>query len=86
MYVTVASLGTGLTAQLLGTLTHPKPKKGACRMSNGVGRHLPKDSAAPKQAASKPAPAAKPNSPHACPTGSREKGKCHETTRNSYLW
>ena len=58
-------------AQLLGTLTNPKPKKGACRMSNGIGKHLPKDAAAPKQAATKPAPAAKPNSPHAGQTQGR---------------
>ena len=35
-------------AQLLGTLTNPKPKKGACRMSNGIGKHHAKTMLGPQ--------------------------------------
>jgi len=38
-------------AQLLGTLTNPK--KGACRMSNGIGKHHPKSEEASKSAEKK---------------------------------
>jgi hypothetical protein len=48
-------------AQLLGTLTNPK--KGACRMSNGIGKHHAKTEPASKPAVKTQAPAAKPTSP-----------------------
>ena len=50
-------------SQLLGTLTHPKPEKGACRMSNGIGKHHAKTEPASKTAVKTQAPAAKPTSP-----------------------
>jgi hypothetical protein len=50
-------------AQLLGTLTNPKPKKGACLMSNGIGKHHAKSGPASKPAAKEQAPAAKPTLP-----------------------
>jgi hypothetical protein len=56
-------------AQLLGTLTNPK--KGACRMSNGIGKHHAKNESAAKPVVKKQAPAAKPNSPRAEQTQSR---------------
>ena len=49
-------------SQLLGTLE--TPKKGACRMANGIGgKHHPKNDSASKPVEKKPVPAAKPNSP-----------------------
>lgn len=48
-------------AQLLGTLSNPK--KGACRMSNGIGKHDVKNEPASKLAVKTQAPAAKPSSP-----------------------
>ena len=56
-------------AQLLGTLTNPK--KGACRMSNGIGKHHAKNEAASKPVVKKQVPMAKPNSPRAEPTEGR---------------
>jgi hypothetical protein len=44
-------------AQLLGTLTNPK--KGACRMSNGIGKHHHKNEVAAKQVEKKPATVSK---------------------------
>ena len=58
-------------AQLLGTLSNPKPKKGACRMSNGIGKHHAKNDPASKPAVRQPAPAAKPTSPRAEQTQGR---------------
>jgi hypothetical protein len=52
-------------AQLLGTLSNPKPKKGACRMSNGIGKHHAKNDPATKPVVKTAAPAAKPTSPRA---------------------
>jgi len=56
-------------AQLLGTLTNPK--KGSCRMSNGIGKHHAKSEAASKPVVRKQAPAAKPNSPRSKQTNGR---------------
>jgi hypothetical protein len=48
-------------AQLLGTLTNPK--KGACPMSNGIGKHHAKNEPVSKPVVKTQAPAAKPTSP-----------------------
>ena len=56
-------------AQLLGTLK--TPKKGACRMANGIGKHHVKNDPASKPVVRKQAPAAKPNSPRAEQTRGR---------------
>jgi hypothetical protein len=58
-------------AQLLGTLNNPKPKKGAYRMSNGIGKHHAKPDPATKPVVRQPAPAAKPTSPRAEQTQGR---------------
>jgi hypothetical protein len=59
-------------AQLLGTIHNPKPKKGACRMSNGIGKHHAKPDPASKPVVRQPAPAAKPTSPRAEQTKAAE--------------
>jgi hypothetical protein len=51
----------GRVAQLLGTIS--TPKKGACRMSNGIGKQHAKSEPASKPVVKKQAPAAKPTSP-----------------------
>jgi hypothetical protein len=56
-------------AQLLGTLTNPK--KGTCRMSNGIGKHHAKPEPASKPAVKTQAPAAKPTSPRSEQTQGR---------------
>jgi hypothetical protein len=58
-------------AQLLGTLSNPKPKKGSRRMSNGIGKHHAKSDRDSKPVAKEQAPAAKPNSPRAEQTQGR---------------
>ncbi|MFZ1934476.1 MAG: hypothetical protein WCB27_21325 [Thermoguttaceae bacterium] len=57
-------------AQLLGTLSS-NPKKGACRMSNGIGKHHAKTDPATKPVVRQPAPAVKPTSPRAEQTQGR---------------
>jgi len=56
-------------AQLLGTV--PNPKKGACPMSNGTGKHDAKSDSASKPVVRKQAPVAKPVSPRSEQTQGR---------------
>jgi len=56
-------------AQLLGTVS--SPKKGACPMSNGTGKHDAKSDSATKPVVRKQAPAAKPASSRSEPTQGR---------------